>query len=204
MALVVVSACDDAAVTSAPDAQFEVTSTDGCTTRACLDPAVLVTDVRGQIGTGTVAVVLLGSNQVNASAIKNGATKVQLYINGSTKPVTFNQGSLVSFVEHFGYHRLNLNLSSMGTDTIGTSPGPPPPVLRAAMLQDVNSDGSADAIFFFPVRDLVKGGLVEGAYSIGIEATGAGITGSIAGSTTGLATDSIGISPPVPPRGVTK
>jgi hypothetical protein len=199
MALVLVAACDNTEVTSVPAVQLD-TEIDICY-EACVSrgEVALVTEAGGKIGTGTVAVVLFGSDDVNASLIKPGATKLELYVNGATKPVSYNFGSIVSFVEHYGYYRLNMNLSSMGTDTIGVSPPPPPPVLRSAMLRDVNTDGALDAIFFVPVTELVKGGLVEGDYEIEIVARGSGISGSIGGEGNGAATDSIRVAPPPPP-----
>jgi hypothetical protein len=199
VALVLVPACENAEVTSIPLTAQHDTEIDICL-EACVRSAVaLVTEAGGKIGTGTVAVVLFGSDNVNASLIKPGSTKLELYVNGATKPVSYNFGSLVSFVEHYGYYRLNMNLSSMGTDTIGVSPPPPPPVLRSAMLRDVNTDGMLDAIFFVPVSELVKGGLVEGDYEIEIVARGTGISGSVGGQGNGAATDSIRVTPPPPP-----
>jgi hypothetical protein len=199
MALVLVPACENTEVTSVPLSPQNETEIDICVTACFGGEVALVTEAGGKIGTGTVAVVLFGSDDVNASLIKPGSTKLELYVNGATKPVSYNFGSIVSFVEHYGYYRLNMNLSSMGTDTIGVSPPPPPPVLRSAMLKDVNTDGALDAIFFVPVTELVKGGLVEGDYEIEIVARGSGISGSIGGQGNGAATDSIRVAPPPPP-----
>lgn len=201
VALVVVAACNDDVTSAKPQAGPQFSERDVCyITPSCgRSPLVLVTDARGTIGTGTVAVVLLGSEQIDASAVKLGATRIQLFINESAKPVTYNQGSIVSFVQQYGMYRLNMNLASMATDTIGTRPPPPPPVYASGILRDFDGDGRQDIAFFFPVYDLVKGGLQEGMNSIVLRASGAGITGSVSGGNEVAATDSIGTRPPPPP-----
>jgi hypothetical protein len=165
----------------------------------CGSSITFVAGKDGVIGTGTIGVLLYGSPQINVSKF-TGATKVQLVVNGSTKPVTYNEGSVVSFVEHYGWYRLNMTLASFTSDTIHTSPPPPPPpTLRTAMFRDFNGDGYSDAVFFFPVADLVKGGLKVGSNNIQLSAFGAGISSRVDGSTVGMASDSIHVAPPPPP-----
>lgn len=203
-ALVVVAACSDEEVTSIrPQLVLSEGDYAPCySSPSCTRGAfTLATDASGSIGTGTVAVVLWGSQQLDATKVKLGATRVELYINDSKKPVTYNKGSIISFIEHYGVHRLNLNLASLATDTIRPTPPPPPPEIGAGLVRDINSDGLADIVFFIPVGDLVKGGLTEGTNSIILRVSGAGVSGGgfVGGGSEAAATDSIRVVPPPPP-----